>query len=169
MVLSGRFGLWLMPEAGVRDALQSQIAGLAREYGTVPFEPHVTLLGGIPDQAALTAPLASLAAQVGTMTVRLGDIRYQCEYFRCLYIEIKPDAALVRARDLARSLFGGAPAGPFEPHVSLLYGDMPEELKGAIAARLSDRVPRTMRLERLALYDLAGRPDTWSAIDARAL
>jgi 2'-5' RNA ligase len=168
--MNGRFGVWLMPEAGVAEELRTLIAGLALEYGGVAFEPHVTLLGGIHgDAASLGVPLASLAAQCGTMTVRLGGIGHRPEYFRCLYIEIEPDPALDRARTLTRSLFQHTPAGVFEPHISLLYGDMPEALKAGIAARLCHRAPRTLRLERVALYDLNGSPDAWSETDAAPL
>lgn len=169
-MVSGRFGLWLMPEAGARDDLRARIAGLARGYGGVPFEPHVTLLGGVNDEAAgLAARLQTLAAQLRVMTVRPAEIQHRPEYFRCLYIKIVPDAALDRARGLARSLFRHGATAPFEPHISLLYGDLPEALKGTVAARLARWLPRTLRLDRLALYDLAGSPDAWSEMDAVSL
>lgn len=159
-----------MPEAGAADELRALIAALAREFASVPFEPHVTLLGGIHGAAAsLGGPLRALAAQSQAMTVRLADIHYRPAYFRCLTIEVEANAALARARGLARSLFRHDPVGAFEPHVSLLYGDMPEALKRDIAARLATRLPRTLRLDRVALYDLAGSADTWSQADAAPL
>ncbi len=169
-MLAGRFGVWLMPEINMRQALCELIGALASEYGTVPFEPHITLLSGIDaEREVLSAGMRALAGQLTAVTVELGSVEYRPEYFRSLYVAVRPHGLLETARDLARSQFRHALAGPYEPHVSLLYGDLPEGLKHAAAARLSHRLPRTMRLDRVSLYDLSGAPDAWSMVETREI
>ena len=154
----------------MREALCELISALALEYGTVPFEPHVTLLSGIDaEREVLSAGMQALADRLTAVTVALGGVEYRPEYFRSLYAAVRPHGLLEAARDLARSQFRHAPTGTYEPHVSLLYGDLPEGLKRASAARLSHRLPRAMRLDRVSLYDLSGAPDAWSMVETRAL
>jgi hypothetical protein len=163
-VAGGRFALWLLPDAAARQWLAALIHDLAREFQTVAFEPHLTLLGGIHGaEPALTATLANLADRMKAMALRPSAVQYRPEYFRSVYIGIVSDAALDQSRGDAAALYGGS-AAAFEPHISLLYGDLPEETKHVIAVRLSDRLPHRIPCDRVALYDLAGKPDAWSAV-----
>ena len=48
MVINKKVTLWLLPPPSVRDKLQANIDELSQEYyGSAPFVPHVTVVGGI--------------------------------------------------------------------------------------------------------------------------
>ena len=39
------YSIWLMPEGGIKDALQNKIMTCCSDFGGSIFEPHVTLIG----------------------------------------------------------------------------------------------------------------------------
>jgi hypothetical protein len=54
--------LWLLPPPSISESLQVNIAELAKEYeGSHPFEPHVTIVGGIECESPTN--LATLLTQ----------------------------------------------------------------------------------------------------------
>ena len=51
------YHLWLMPFGEAYPLLAATIAELSRRHGAPIFEPHVTLLGDLPDSEEEIVPL----------------------------------------------------------------------------------------------------------------
>jgi len=118
------------------------LMGRLRERGGGPaFEPHVTLLGGIEADATEAAgKLEGLAARIRPFTLELGRLDWREERFRCLFAVVEPSAELAAARRAALEAFGVAPAEPYEPHLSLLYGELDAAVKRELAAAAGGRL-----------------------------
>lgn len=137
---------WLVPAPGPeRDRLARVIAALAAGYGGPVFAPHLTLARTVeagPD--AVAAVLAEVTAGVPPFEVTLTGIGHEPVFFRALYLRAEPSARLTALREAARRALGLEPAP--EPHLSLLYADLDEDRKPAIAAGLGLVLPMTIRL-----------------------
>ena len=72
----------------------------------------------------------------------------------------------MRARELAEKTF--LPyienKGPFEPHLSLVYGDLDEAAKKDLAAGLDAVLATGFRAEALSLWDTGGPPSKWRRV-----
>lgn len=156
------YSLWLLPEDEASVHLGQLIADLAGEYGGPTFLPHVTLLGHItgPD-GVLIRRTEHLAERVPAMTLSFGGIGYRSQYYQALFVRITPSTPLRAAHTAARTLFPGVGVEPFQPHLSLLYGEYPEALKRRLAAKLVREGSGTLRFGRLALYYTGGRVSDW--------
>jgi 2'-5' RNA ligase len=164
------FSLWLVPEGEARRELAGMIARLARSLGTPAFQPHVTLLGGIEGTArGVTAAAGSLAARIPCLTVRLSGTGMRREYFRCLYLEVAPSRALLRARRLAEAAFGRVGSGAFEPHVSLAYGGVPKSKKQAAFSPPAGAVVPAFEVLSLDVVRTAGPVADWTLVARFAL
>jgi len=143
---------WLVPAAGPeRDRLAAVIAELAARHGGPVFAPHVTMAGVVeaePD--ALAVVLARLVAGVPPFEVRLTGAGYEPVFFRSLYLRAEPSARLTALREAARRALGLEPAP--DPHLSLLYADLPQERKPAIAAGLGLALPMTVRVDAAEVW-----------------
>ena len=145
----------------------------ARQRAGGPIiKPHLTLLNGIEsthDRAE--AKLRKLAVRLEPFAVHLGKIDWRREYFRCLFVAAELSEELAAAKRAAHEVFEMMPPDPFEPHVSLIYGDVEEPLKQRIAADLGGRIDTTFRAAGLQLVSASSdRPvATWETLMERPL
>jgi 2'-5' RNA ligase len=161
--------LWLLPADPVRARCAEWIERLSRELSTPRFAPHVTLLHGIPRAASsVVAAAAALARATAPLQVRLGALRQRPEYHRALLVEVRgPGLHETHAR--AAAALGMAPASDFAPHLSLLYGSVPEAVKDALVDRIGRALEGTASLDRLDVVDTGGPPEAWNACASVAL
>ena len=176
------FSLWLLPQGETRRRLRRVIARLARRCGTMPFEPHVTLLGGISLPRSLVIErMAALARSLRPFAVRLRGVGHEAAFFRCLYLRAAA-SGLRRARALAEQAFaeGTIPYGEghqaaaravnrFRPHLSLVYGRLPSPNRRTLAKECLEEINRTVTVRQIALVRTSGHPRTWRVVASRRL
>ena len=143
---------WLVPAPGPeRDRLAAVITDLAAGYGGPVFAPHVTLAGvtpAVPDVVA--GVLAEVTAGVAPFDVTLTGVGWEPVFFRALYLRAEPSARLTALREGARRALRLEPTP--DPHLSLLYADLDEERKPAIAAGLGLALPMTIRIDAAEVW-----------------
>lgn len=167
-----RAAVWLPVSGPALEALENARRQARRRGGGLLFPLHLTLLSGIettPERGA--ARLRTLAARLNPFPVRLGSIDWRRERYRCLFVSAEPDAALVTAQRLCCEIFQARPEAPFEPHVSLLYGDIDDALKREIAAELGGSLDLVFTADTAQLVEAsAQRPvEAWRTLSERAL
>ena len=152
---------WLVPAAGpARDQLAAAIGTLAAEHGAPRFQPHVTMAGRFRSgQEPAARALTSLAAGVRSFQVRFAAVGHEQAYFRALYLRADPSPQLTALHEAARAAWA-LDFRPYTPHLSLLYADIAQERKPAIAGALDIRLPLTIRIDAAELWadDPAGVP-----------
>jgi 2'-5' RNA ligase len=162
--------LWLAPESAGRERLGRLIAELAGRLGTPPFEPHVTLLGGLTlDESQVRARCRHLARRILALPLRFRGIEGTDEYFRCLYLRVSETDDLLAAHNRAREEFGLRQELPFVPHLSLLYGHVPPATREALIAELQAQVPPGFLADRLEVVRTEGPPGDWRRLDSLGL
>ncbi|HKA44273.1 MAG TPA: 2'-5' RNA ligase family protein [Burkholderiales bacterium] len=130
-----RGSVWILPAGDALDRIEHATNLVHKRGGGPRFRPHLTLLSGLEtteEDAGLK--LRHLASRIRPFEVRLGRIEWRQEYFRCLYVAAALSDELAAARREAYDVFEMNPPPPFEPHVSLLYGNLDESLKTELAA-----------------------------------
>jgi hypothetical protein len=144
---------WLVPAPGPeRDRLAAVIADLAAGCGGPVFAPHVTLAGvteAEPD--AMAGLLARVTAGVAPFEVRLTGTGHEPVFFRALYLRAEPSVRLTALHEAAQRALELEPA-PYLPHLSLLYADLDEDRKAAIAAGLGLDLPMTIRVDAAEVW-----------------
>lgn len=160
------YSLWLKPTGEVYDLLNDTIRRLARELGTSPFEPHVTLhapLEGIEQQH--THRTEEIARRLRAFPVALTEASYTDEHFRCLFMLARKTPAIMGANALARRVFGESSQAQYLPHLSLVYGSFPEPRKKEIIARLPSHVRSSFDATALHLIRAASDdPKDWHEV-----
>ena len=130
------YALWIVPEGAAYTLTDGYIVRLSRVYNLPKFEPHVTLLGGI--HAPETSTLRTLARSLLPFHIHFSNQpEYLDETFRCLFLKADETPALLETFARASQLFGYT-GGPYFPHLSLAYGDLPVETKREMIRELGD-------------------------------
>ena len=133
---TGRYSLWLEPDAKIKNQLQEIICKLAKQHRLPFFEPHITLLGGIETKEEKAISNAEkIAAAFDKFPLVLGEVSFSTTYFQSVFVRVKASAKLMEANIMAKKLFG-MENNVFMPHISLLYRDHKMELREKIASRI---------------------------------
>ena len=125
---------WLVPAAGPeRDRLTAVMGGLAAEHEAPVFKPHVTMTDPVEaDELSVLGVLQPMLSGRAPIQVTLSGFGHEPEFFRSLYLAVEPSEPLTALHDAARQSWEQI-LPPYRPHLSLLYADLPEEGKDAIA------------------------------------
>jgi hypothetical protein len=97
--------------------------------------------------------LAGVTAGVAPFEVQLTAVGWEPVFFRSLYLRAEASERLTALREAARRALRLEPAP--DPHLSLLYADLGEERKPAIAAglgRLGVALPMTIRVDAAEVW-----------------
>ena len=125
--------IWLMPNPDDERLFSGLVTDLAARFGTPVFAPHLTVRGDTTRPAPqLAADIAAAATDVGTFTDAVSDIETSEAFFRSFYerFAVSPPLAALKRRLDPEGLDG------FMPHVSLLYGPVPDAPKAEAAAAM---------------------------------
>ena len=164
------YSLWLMPIGEVRQRLAGTILELSRQYTTPAFEPHVTLAEGMVGPAREVAAKArDLARRIPPFKVRLAAVEGLDEYFRCLFVRVAKTHPIMRANKAAREVFRLERQPAFMPHLSLLYGNLPANVKQRTIASLGRQLELEFKARSLHLYLIKGAPQAWRAVASLGL
>lgn len=144
---------WLVPAAGpARDRLAATIGALAAEHGAPRFEPHITIAGRFrSDERAAARALTSLAAGTRQFDVEFTEVGHEQAYFRALYLRATPSPQLTALHEAACAAWALDARG-YLPHLSLLYANIADERKPAMAGALDIPLPLTVRIDAAELW-----------------
>lgn len=160
--MTARYSIWLMPPSPVRARFARLIDTLSRRLGTPRFDPHVTLCGTADlHENDMLARVEGLAARLAPVPIRLTEVGYTDEYFRCLFVVAERSEQLLAAHRVACEAFGKPPAADFMPHLSLVYGELARERKEQIIGEIGRRFDAGFVADGISLCVPAGLPPHW--------
>lgn len=126
---SSVIALWLLPREPAATFCRQTIERLARQYDAPVFVPHLTL--GVVDD-----PPRSLENTLReAIQLRPCGVFWSPFYTKTLFVRFQMTPAL---QTLRQSLGLG---GQYDPHLSLLYHDLPAEEKARLASSLKLSFP----------------------------
>ncbi|KAG2446365.1 hypothetical protein HXX76_000951 [Chlamydomonas incerta] len=127
--LRDQYSLWAQPKGRLGEQLKAEIGHLAARHGAPAFPPHTTVLGDIErpgGRQEVLAVAAELAQKVKKYRINFTDVTRGSIYYQCVYLSVAKDDGAMAAAATAREVFG-ITTGPYMPHLSLLYSDIPQE------------------------------------------
>lgn len=156
-----RFALWLVPAEPARAALTAVIRRLAEQYNAPTFEPHVTVYGGcLTDGDAMCELLDTIVTNVPPLTLTVKELDWTDEFFKTLFIAFESSDELADLCErMRRGLSRPAPYY-LQPHLSLLYKQMPTDQKRRIIAGL-DPPPSRITCDEARIVSPANPTAAW--------
>lgn len=152
---SDGYTLWLMPTGEQYNKFADLIRRLGQEYDAPVFQPHITLLGEFPQTEEEAMRLTqSLVTNQKPFPISLREIDYQEYHFRALFVKVDRTPPIVNLHERAKKLFSMEQIPPYMPHLSLLYGNYPVEVKKEIIKAIGQ--DQTTTFEARAIYLIKG-------------
>jgi Cyclic phosphodiesterase-like protein len=126
------FAVWLTPAPSDRRWLSKVIQDYAAEYDTPAFEPHLTLYSGMvqTDNNLQTIVAESLSLTSSSpITLEIMGLNYSENFFRTGFITFALSDRLLQLSHTLRDCLSAPKEYVLEPHLSLMYKDIPIEQK----------------------------------------
>ena len=161
------YHLFFLPEGELFDNLQRTINELADKYNGPKFEPHVTLLSGIPNapEAELVEKTRNLAVSMKPFNIELTKTETQDTFFRALYLKAIDTLTYQRYHHQALGVFEMKKQMTIPmPHLSLYYGNVPQSIKDEMIASLKLPVSMKFPVYKVYLYQTEGEVKNWVRI-----
>ena len=160
------YHLWVVPSGETYQLLSGVIVRLSEEYGSPRFAPHVTVLGHLPgSEADILARARQLAERLSPYQIELTVPGMTEHYFQCLFLHVAPTAAVLNAHAQAVTVFSSPDAAPYMPHLSLLYGSFPLDMKQGIIKALPASLQLSFMVDRLLVIQAeSDDPKDWTPI-----
>jgi Cyclic phosphodiesterase-like protein len=124
------FAVWLTPVPSDRRWLSKVIQDYAAEYDTPAFEPHLTLYSGVAqtDESLQTIVAESLSPP-SPITLEIMGLNYSENFFRTGFITFALSDRLLQLSHAIRDRLSAPKEYVLEPHLSLMYKNIPIEQK----------------------------------------
>ncbi len=161
--MTSKLSLWATPKIHDARVFGEWIEQLAATTGTAVFAPHVTLVGSVPPSADV-APIERALAGFGAFDVTLVGLADSDQHFRCITVLAAADPPLL---DLRSALVAACDADstPYEPHLSLLYADLPSDERRALRATVTLPLPMHVAIDAVCLTDTSDdHSANWSVV-----
>lgn len=115
-----KYYLWLLPSGDEAIALQQIITDLCRGYSQPSFPAHITVWSG-RTEARHIIPLIEQMSDSLPITVFCDPVTVGQSFFHCVYLPVQRNKLL---QDIHQQIIKHTGKEyPFNPHISLLYGD----------------------------------------------
>src|SRR3954466_8338125 len=127
---------WLCPAEPARDYFVNLIHDLAARFDAPIFEPHVTLY--VTDSGREDARELLERAVAGAKCCRLAiaGIGHSQKFTKTLFVQFAPDQEVTALNAKFSSASKSPEKHEINPHLSLIYKELPAEEKAVIAAEL---------------------------------
>ena len=153
------FSLWVTAQGNTQKRLEAVVKDLSKKFKGPNFEPHMTLLGPIPEGKEEVIRKAQIfARKIAPFKLTLGNVDYSSTYFQCVFIRVKTSIPLLEARMAAQKAFNIGSL--FMPHISLYYGDVSPKVREKIAKSI--KLPNlSFIVDRIIVTPATLDPSKW--------
>ena len=127
---------WLIPAGRERDYFASLITDLAARFDAPVFEPHVTLFGGKLDEQK-AADILERCGPAPPIELEVERIDFSDKFTKTLFVQFRRSQQANELSAAIKSAAGIDSDYEFNPHLSLLYKEMPETEKAAAASSIA--------------------------------
>ncbi len=156
------YSVWLMPTGKAYEQFSGLIKTLAEEYHGPVFEPHVTLLGGVRQaEDEILRRAAELVSGQPPFAIRVRTVEYHDVYFRALFVRAENTAPLQAFYTRAQALFALPDLPEYLPHLSLLYGNVPQPVKEHIIQAIGRDHTTAFPVRSVHVVNTTGEAQTW--------
>ena len=125
---------WLVPAKAERELFREIIRILAKELDAPRFDPHVTIV--VPRANGQSPGEVLRYLKTAPLRMSVDRVAFASRFTKTLFVRLHSNRQFEKlAADLGR-ITHARPNRPIDPHVSLLYQDVPTAIKKELASAI---------------------------------
>jgi 2'-5' RNA ligase superfamily len=125
---------WLLPAQSEREFFTGKIRELAKRFDGPVFPPHLTLFVAPENARAPATVLGALGAI--ELVLKVGEVDHSAKFTKTLFVRFENPAALEQLCEAVRQRAAAADPCNLDPHLSLLYKQLPEDARRALVEEI---------------------------------
>ena len=163
--MDNEYCLWLLPEEKIYSKYLGIISQIASKYQTKKFIPHVTLIKRLSIKEKNVISLTDkFVKSLEPVKIKFEKFGYTERKYRCLFISVSKTPEIRKAHIKANEIFKHIEE-LFLPHLSIIYGSLPIEIKREISESLKPLEKDSFILNRLVIYETGDKnEDLWKEV-----
>ncbi|HEY9614092.1 cyclic phosphodiesterase-like protein [Allocoleopsis sp.] len=136
--MNTKISFWLIPSEEDRAFFQEIVDTLAQEYDAPVFTPHVTIYSGecTPEESP-SKLLEQATLGVQSFSLKVDKLLYTDEFTKTLFVQFYPNSLLSQISETLSSRSNNPSEYELNPHLSLIYKYLSEEIKQELITKLS--------------------------------
>ncbi len=158
--------VWLLLSKRDRKTVKDWQYQLRKKFRSHEFEPHLTLLKPSEQlsEKRIIQKLNKFSEGRESLNLEISGINGISSPYQSFYLDIKLSGALKNFRQQLAATLDSVYNNSFNPHISLLYGEMTEPERKRLRTLIDVKECRSITGDALALVLCNGTPDTWEII-----
>ncbi|MGC8479537.1 MAG: hypothetical protein ACP5M9_02620 [Candidatus Micrarchaeia archaeon] len=161
------YSIWLIPDKDSSKKITPIISGLSLKYSSLIFEPHITLLKKIPFKNDLPELFKKFFSNENDFYLKSNGIGVDTDFFKCIFLKIEKTKELDLLRKRTEKFLKFEEVH-YNPHLSLLYSNIPMEKRVEEASNLSLNIDK-IHISKVKLYKTTGKIYDWQEIASISL
>lgn len=163
-----RYAIWYEPIGDVYTKLSKTIKDLSNKYESPLFVPHITLLpgGSSLDKETVINKLQNVLKSKQRFITKFASISHSDAEFRCIFIEVEQSPELINFSEQIQKEFNGKAVDNYYPHLTIFYGQYPQNERENIIKSLNDDFSEPFELNAVKVieYEFNKPPETWKEV-----
>ncbi len=155
--------IWLTFSKNDREYLKKIIDEISEKYHAPKFEPHITVYGLVDSKLSLIDDIAKrVVFDCNSFFVEKSEILQSKELWKTVYLELKANDQLKLMYKNLRKHFEKISKYEFNPHISLIYKNLPVEEKLKIINNLD--IKSEFLVNNLAIQKFFPDVEKWKIV-----
>lgn len=159
------YSIWAIPSSKAYERLSEVIYFLSKKYYAPIFEPHITIIGGLKgEKNNLINKTEELASKINPYKAELTQISFLNDYFKSLFVNVRKTQEVIRPNFKAERIFNKKSCSEYMPHLSLIYGYLPNKTKSEIINDLGKKFNIEFDVKKFSFFLTGENPHQWDKI-----
>lgn len=135
---------------------------MAKAYSSPVFAPHITL-SGISDISAGDASeiLPKISGRHSLFPLDCLAVECREKPYQKIIIKVRLSDPLSELHETIDQAFGGSFSKKKDPHLSLLYSNLPCNVMSDSIQQIKQKMPDKIHMKDISVVSLAGSPEEW--------
>lgn len=159
------YSVWIVPDGKMRKRLSALIDDLGSRHGTKLFKPHLTLVKGIVlEEGDAVERMERFVDSFSDLAVKFDSPGTSNNYFKSVFIRVVKSRQLADLHRRASKAFG-IKGRSYDPHVSLIYSNLPASKRREILEELgTKRIGEGFSAGSVQLRLTEGDVENWKCV-----
>ena len=158
------FAIWLTFQKNDEDFLQQIINDLSKKYNSISFKPHITGYGLITMELdKISIICKNISSRFQPFSVEFLNILYSNDLWKTLFVNLKTSIIINEIHNNLKNEFQKIETDVLDPHISLIYKNMPSNYKKEIIKNL--KLKKQFKINSISILNYSNKIENWKIVE----
>ena len=158
------FAVWLTFEKDDENFLQEIINDLSKKNNSISFKPHITGYGLMDMELdKISIICKNICSRFQPFSVEFLNILYSNDLWKTLFVNLKTSIVMNEIHSNFKNEFQKIETDVLDPHISLIYKNMPSNYKKEIIKNL--KLKKQFKINSISILNYSNKIENWKIVE----